>query len=445
MIKVAKFGGSSLADAGQFCKVRKIIEMDPARRFVVASACGRAGVDDHKVTDLLYLCVAHRRYGVSYEPILAEIEKKYYGIRADLHLHADLEKEFALIRQYLEKGADTDIIVSRGEYLTSLLLAEFLDFDFIDAADLLAFRYDGSIDYERTARQLEEKCGKKGVVIPGFYGAMPNGTVRVLSRGGSDVTGAVIANVVGADVYENWTDVSGFYVADPRIVDHPITIRRINYSELRAMSYMGASVLHDDAVFPVKSKNIPINIRNTNDPAAEGTLILSDCREQDQADPPHAITGIAGKRDFTAITMTCSKASAVPGFLRQILEVFEEFRVSVECVPMTVDTVSILVAREAVSGCLYDIIDRLRKKVKPDSLHLDENLALIAIVGRAMKEKPGMSGKLLSEFGRNQINIRIISQSADELCVTVGVSSRDFEKAVRCIYDKFITEEGEEK
>ena len=442
MIKVAKFGGSSLADAGQFQKVKAIVEADPSRRFVVASACGKSSPSDHKVTDLLYLCQAHLRYGVSYEPIFKEIETKYYAIKGALHLSLDLDAEFARIRKMMNKDVSTDLLVSRGEYLTSRLLAEYLDFDFLDAADVLAFHYDGTIDYERTASQLSSRTGERGVVIPGFYGALPNGAIRVFSRGGSDVSGAVIANVVNADVYENWTDVPGFLVTDPRIVKDPMPIKRINYSELRAMSYMGANVLHDDAVFPVRSKNIPINIRSTNDPDAPGTMILSDCSEMDAMDPPPIITGITGRKNFTALTLTCSHASALPGYLRQILEVFEEFKVSVESVPMTVDTISVIVSSDAVSENLYDIVNQLREKIKPDSLKIEENLAMIAIVGRAIQEKPGMSGRLLSEFGRNQINIKVISQSADELCVTVGVNNRDFEKAVRCIYEKFIAEES---
>ena len=382
MIKVAKFGGSSLADAGQFQKVKAIVEADPSRRFVVASACGKSSPSDHKVTDLLYLCQAHLRYGVSYEPIFKEIETKYYAIKEALHLSLDLDAEFARIRKMMNKDVSTDLLVSRGEYLTSRLLAEYLDFDFLDAADVLAFHYDGTIDYERTASQLSSRTGERGVVIPGFYGALPNGAIRVFSRGGSDVSGAVIANVVNADVYENWTDVPGFLVTDPRIVKDPMPIKRINYSELRAMSYMGANVLHDDAVFPVRSKNIPINIRSTNDPDAPGTMILSDCSEMDAMDPPPIITGITGRKNFTALTLTCSHASALPGYLRQILEVFEEFKVSVESVPMTVDTISVIVSSDAVSENLYDIVNQLREKIKPDSLKIEENLAMIAIVGQ---------------------------------------------------------------
>ena len=441
MVKVVKFGGSSVANAAQFRKVKKIVSDDPSRMFVVTSACGKESHEDHKVTDLLYLCEAHIRYGVSYEPLFELIEKKYRTIRDELHLQTDLDKEFAFIRSLMKKGVSTDYLVSRGEYLTGKLLAEYLGFTFADAADVISFRYDGEIDFERTDMRLRERCGKGGIVIPGFYGAMPNGVIRVMSRGGSDITGAVIANLVNADVYENWTDVSGIYVADPRIVNNPLRIPGITYNELRQMSYLGADVLHDDAVFPVKEKNIPINIRNTNGPADPGTMILEDFGEADRTCPPHAITGITGRKDYTVITLVKNHASAEIGILRKMLAVFEDYRVSIECVPSTVDTYSFIARTENISHCLYDILSRLRDLIHPDVLKAEDNLALIAVVGRGMKEKPGISGKLLSEFGANTINIKVISQTADELSILVGVMNRDFEKAIRCIYDKFITED----
>jgi aspartate kinase len=279
-------------------------------------------------------------------------------------------------------------------------------------------------------------------VIPGFYGALPNGVIKVMSRGGSDITGSVIANVVNADVYENWTDVSGFLVADPRIIKNPIGIPRITYSELREMSYMGANVLHDDAVFPVRSKNIPINIRNTNEPDNPGTMIMNDCSKMDALEPPHAVTGITGRKDYTCVTIIKSHSSAEVGFLRKILSVFEDYHVSIESVPVTVDTFSIIVQSKAVDNCLYEIISRLKKEIKPDDMRIEDHLALVAVVGRGMKAVPGASGRFLSEFGRNQINIKIINQTADELSIVVGVTNRDFEKAIQCIYDKFIAEEN---
>ncbi|MBR4455026.1 MAG: aspartate kinase [Solobacterium sp.] len=445
MIRVAKFGGSSVANAAQFRKVKGIIDSDPTRKFVVSSACGKESSEDHKVTDLLFLCEAHVRYGVSYEPIFSQIEAKYHRIKDELGLKTDLDQEFASIRKVMRRGMSTDYLVSRGEYLTSKLLAEYLDYDFADAAEVIAFRYDGEVDMERTRALIESRISDRGLVIPGFYGALPNGVIRIMSRGGSDVTGAIVANVVRADVYENWTDVSGFMVADPRIVKDPIGIPCINYNELREMSYMGANVLHDDAIFPVKSLNIPINVRNTNDPENPGTLIMADCSEKDAVNPPHLITGITGRKDFTVITLVKSHASAEVGFLRRILSVFEDYHVSIEAVPNTVDTFSVIVASKEVDHCLYDIVGELKEQFRPDDIRIEDHLSLIAIVGRAMTNQPGMSGRLLSAFGSNQINIKVISQSCDELSIVVGVHNRDFEKAIQCIYDRFITEEGKVK
>ena len=442
MIKVVKFGGSSVANAAQFAKVRNIVESDPSRKFIVTSACGKEGKEDHKITDLLYLCHAHLKYGVSYQEIFDLIKQKYYEIKDKLHLSADLDTEFSKIEELMKKDISTDYLVSRGEYLTGLLLAEYLHADFVDAKDVIAFKYDGQLDMERTSQLLLKHADtNRKVVIPGFYGALPNGVIKVMSRGGSDITGAVIANAVDANVYENWTDVSGFLVADPKIIDNPLRIPRITYNELRQMSYMGANVLHDDAVFPVRIKNIPINVRNTNDPDNPGTMIMNDCSSYDLLEPPHTVTGIAGKKDYTVITLVKSHASTEVGFLRRMLSIFEDFRVSVESVPITVDTFSVIVQSDAVEQCLYEIVERLRKEFKPDDLKIDEHLALVAVVGRAMKQVPGMSGRLLSEFGRNQINIRVINQSSDELSIVVGVDNRDFEKAVHAIYTKFIAEE----
>lgn len=442
MIKVVKFGGSSVANSTQFQKVKNIIDSDPSRKFIVTSACGKESHEDHKITDLLYLCVAHVRYGVSYEKIFQMIVDKYERIRNDLHLTIDLDTEFARIRKIMEQGMSTDYVVSRGEYLTGRCLAEYLGAKFVDAADVIRFHYDGRIDMERTASELEKRAkGDQRIVIPGFYGSLPNGVIKVMSRGGSDITGSVIANLVDADVYENWTDVSGFLVADPHIIDHPMRIPRITYSELRQMSYMGANVLHDDAVFPVRSKNIPINVRNTNDPENPGTMIMNDCSELDEADPPHVVTGITGRKNFTVITVVKSHSSAEVGFLRKLLTIFEEYHVSIESVPATVDTFSVIVQSQTVEQYLYEIASRIRKELNPDDLRIEDHLALIAVVGRGMKAVPGMSGRLLSEFGAHQINIKVINQSSDELSIVVGVEDRDFEKAIHAIYDKFIAEE----
>lgn len=446
MIKVVKFGGSSVANSAQFKKVKGIIEEDHDRKFIVTSACGKETNEDHKVTDLLYLCAAHIKYGVSYESIFQLIVDKYMSIKKDLGLKTDLETEFTRIKAVIDRDLNTDYLVSRGEYLTGLLLAEYLDAEFVDAAEVIAFHYDGTIDMERTTDLLNRHIQKgKKLLVPGFYGALPNGVIKVMSRGGSDITGSVIANIVDADVYENWTDVSGFLVADPRIIEDPVRIPRITYNELREMSYMGANVLHDDAVFPVRTKNIPINIRNTNDPENPGTMILNDCSEMDKKEPPHSVTGITGKRDFTVITVVKSHSSAEVGFLRRILSVFEEYRVSIESVPITVDTFSVIVSTKAVEKYLYEIVAEIKKQLEPDDLRIEDHLALIAVVGRGMKKVPGMSGQFLSEFGKNGINIKIINQSSDELSITVGVDDHDFEKAIHAIYDRFVAQARREK
>ena len=442
MIKVAKFGGSSLADEYQFEKVKKILESEDERKFVVISACGKANEDEHKITDLLYLCAAHLHYGVSCESLFKQIEDKYTRIAKALNLELDLNKEFIQIRSHFSKNIDTDYLVSRGEYLTAKMLAEYINGEFVDAKEFISFIHNDEVDMEKSRdRFLDYTLTDKKIVVPGFYGQLPNGNIKVMSRGGSDITGAILANIVDADIYENWTDVSGIYVADPRIIKNSLPCKRLTYRELRGMSYMGANVLHDDAIFPVREKNIPINIRNTNRPEDEGTMIMADADVLDEKDPPRIITGITGKPGYTVITVVKNHSSTLVGFLRSLLSVFEEYRVSIESVPITVDTFSIIVQSKAVENCLYEIIDKIRNEFMPDEIKVDEDAALIAVVGRRMKAMPGISGSLLSEFGRNSINIKVINQSADELSIVVGVENRDFEKAIKCIYDRFILEE----
>jgi aspartate kinase len=442
MIKVAKFGGSSVANAEQFRKVKAIVEADKSRKFIVTSACGKESHEDHKVTDLLYLCREHIRYGVSYEDMLGAVESKYRRIKEELGLKLDLESEFAEIRSHLDRNVSTDYLVSRGEYLTARCLAEYLDADFADAQDFIAFNFDGSFDFERIEELFSAYLNTdKKLVIPGFYGFLPNGKLKIMSRGGSDISGAVIANITNADVYENWTDVSGFMVTDPRIVKDPLPIAYLNYNELREMSYMGANVLHDDAIFPVRMKSIPINIRNTNDPENPGTMIMNDCSEYDKVNPPHAITGITGRRDYSVLTVIKSHSSAEVGFLKKILTVLEEYKISIESAPITVDTFSVLVQTKDFEGVVYDVIERIKKDVRPDEIYVEDNISLIAVVGRAMRAVPGMAGSFLAELGRNKINIKIINQGSDELSIMVGVDNKDFEKAIQCIYNKFIIEE----
>ncbi|HPW52817.1 MAG TPA: aspartate kinase [Erysipelotrichaceae bacterium] len=440
MIKVVKFGGSSLSSAAQFKKVKNIIDSDKDRVFIVASACGKSDNEDHKVTDLLYLCHAHIKYGVPYDDLFSKIYDKYMGIKNQLHLEIDLEREFKIIRDLMDNDISLDYLVSRGEYLTAKCLAEYLDGQFIDASEVIAFDYSGKVNFEKSEQHLRRQIKKgKRVIIPGFYGALPNGAIKVMPRGGSDISGSILANIVNADVYENWTDVSGLLIADPRIVDNPKTISYITYSELRELSYMGASVLHDEAIMPVREKSIPVNIRNTNKPEHPGTMILSDCHKQDAIKPPHFITGISGKKNFSVVSISKPQISREVGGLRRTLQVFEDFNVSVEIVPAGVDSFSVVVETEAIEKVLYDIIAKLKKDLNCDNVTVLDKMALIAVVGRSMRNKPGMSGLLFGELGAHNINIRIINQAADEIDILIGVENKDFEKTIRCIYDRFIT------
>ena len=436
MIKVTKFGGSSVANAAQFKKVRKIMLEDPSRKFIVVSACGKEDSEDHKITDLLYLCQAHIRYGVSYEPLLQMIEDKYRRIKKNLKLKIDLDQEFYQIREILKKDAATDYLVSRGEYLTGLCMAEYLHAEFADAAKIVSFRYDGSIDMERTAHNLEPYAHHKGIVlVPGFYGCMPNGVIKVMARGGSDITGAVLANLTDADVYENWTDVSGFMVVDPRIVKNPMQIKRITYSELREMSYMGANVLNDESIFPVKSKNIPINIRNTNEPDAAGTWIVESTARQ----PKYTITGIAGKKDFCSVLISKALMNSEIGFYRRVSQAFEDHGVSVEHMPSGIDTMTVVVHESEFLNKEQQVVSEIHRQCSPDSIEIDSGLALIAVVGRGMKSTRGTAGRIFSALAHAHVNVRMIDQGSSELNIIIAVDNQDFETAIRAIYDIFVT------
>lgn len=439
MIKVAKFGGSSVANATQFKKVKNIIDADNSRKFIVTSACGKVDKEDNKVTDLLYVAHAHLKYKLSADDIFKIIEKKYYDIKNELSLKVNLDAEFNNIKEYIKVSNDVDYLVSRGEYLTAIMLSEYLNADFVDAKDVFIFNYDGNINMEATKERLNSHIDTdKKIVFPGFYGSMPDGKIKVMSRGGSDITGAIIANLIDADLYENFTDVSGILVCDPRIVENPHRIKNITYSELREMSYMGANVLHDEAVFPAREKDIPINIRNTNDPENIGTMILKSCEEIDKIEKPYEITGITGKKDFSVITCIKSHISSEVGFLRQVLAIFEKFNISIESCPSSIDSVCIVVESKKIKKYLYEVVRLLKEYLKCDDVHVTEDISLIAVVGRAMVNRHGMSGQIFATLGENNINIKTISQGTDEICIVVGVESKDFEKAIRCIYDKFI-------
>lgn len=435
MIKVCKFGGSSLANSKQFKKIKKIVNSEEDRKVIIASACGKSNKNDHKVTDLLYLCIAHKKYGMSYDSILDEIKNKHLQIINDLKLNFDLDKEIKRIKFLLDKNGNVDEILSFGEYLSSKLLSLYLKCDYVDAKDVICFNYDGSINFEKTKESLLKylKTNKK-VVIPGFYGSLPNGVIKIMSRGGSDITGSIIANVIDADIYENWTDVSGIYVCDPRIISNPKKIELITYSELREMSYMGANVLHEEAIYPVKNKNIPINIRNTNDYLENGTLIVSNT-DNKKTSP---ISGITGKKDFLVISIAKINSSNELGFLKRILDIFDNYRIPVVLVTTAIDSFSIILDKSKIKNDIYEVSNEIKTSLKCDEVSLYDNLSLVCVVGRGMKDKKGISGKIFSLLGENDINIRTISQGADEISIIVGVDDDNYEKTIKCIYERFV-------
>lgn len=435
MIKVAKFGGSSVAGAEQFKKVKAIIDADPERRVVVSSAAGKRSADDHKLTDLLYLCHAHLNYGVSCEDILNSIEQRFAEIRDDLNLKYDVAGEFQKLRARLSRDFPVDELVSRGEYFTSRLLAEYLGFDFVDAADCVFFTLDGQIDRERSYAAIAAALSEhERVLIPGFYGSLPTGRVKVMTRGGSDITGALAAAAVDASVYENWTDVSGILMADPRIVPDPKPISRVTYAELRELAFMGASVLHEESVQPVKEKSIPLNIKNTNRPEDAGTMIVDSIDREESRE--RFITGIAGRRNFTIITLSKRNLSTC-GTLRQALEVLDRYRVPVEHITLGLDSFALVAATAALGDALYSVIADIKKTCSPDTVVVQDGIALVAAVGRKMTFRPGISGKLFQALGDSGVNIRTIAQGADELSIIVGVENDKFETAIRVLYDGF--------
>ena len=436
-MKVVKFGGSSMADAGQYRKIRDILLADPERRVVVVSAAGKRFKADHKITDLLYLCYAHTQYGVDCSNVFEMIASRYLQIRDELKIDLDLESELAELKHRIDSRAVTqDELASRGEYFSAKLLAGYLGFRFIDAVDWVKFRLDGTVDTDATYEALRGLVWGPGVVIPGFYGLMPDGKIRTFSRGGSDITGALAAAALDANVYENWTDVSGILMADPRIVENPLTIPEVTYDELRELSYSGAQVLHEGTIFPVREKNIPLNIRNTNAPEDPGTII----RERfDQDEEPHRfITGITGKKDFTIISLCKRGMSSQVGVLRKVLTVLERHNIAVDYVPNGIDNVSVVVPTEAVASSIYTILGEIQKEVEPDTLDVHDQIAVVAAVGRKMAFRPGISGKIFATLGEAGINIRMINQGPDELNIIVGVDNRDFANAIRVLYNTFV-------
>lgn len=436
MLKVTKFGGSSLASAEQFKKVAGIVLADKNRRYVVPSAPGKRFKEDTKVTDMLYTCYNETLKNGEISPVFEQIKERYNQIIEGLGLDLSLEKEFKIIEGSFLARAGKDYAASRGEYLNGIIMAKFLGFDFIDAAEVIFFKENGTFDSERTNEVLGERLKKSEyAVIPGFYGAMPNDTIKTFSRGGSDITGAIVSRAANADEYENWTDVSGFMICDPRIVENPKSIPVITYRELRELSYMGATVLHEDAIFPVKKAGIPIHIKNTNAPEDDGTLIVT---HTDKSNDIGVVSGIAGKKDFTVLTLEKDMMNEERGFGRKLLQVLERHDMSFEHLPSGIDTMSVVLNAHDLEGKEEEIIADLMEMTEPDSINVERDIALIAVVGRGMKNVRGTAASVFMALAENNINIKMIDQGSSELNIIVGVDNSEYEKAIKTIYNKLV-------
>ncbi|MDO4616889.1 MAG: aspartate kinase [Lachnospiraceae bacterium] len=435
MLKVVKFGGSSLASAEQFKKVGAIIREEADRRYVIPSAPGRRFDGDTKVTDMLYGCYHQAEKGSDFSGTLANIKARYEEIIAGLELDLSLDQEFEVIAENFKNLAGSDYAASRGEYLNGIIMANYLGFEFVDAATVICFDEDGTFNGDRTDEKLSARLAQcEYAVIPGFYGANPDGSVRTFSRGGSDITGSLVAKAVHADLYENWTDVSGFLLTDPRIVKDPVVISTITYREMRELSYMGATVLHEDAVFPLRREGIPVNVRNTNRPQDPGTMIVeSTCNK-----PKYTITGIGGKKGFASITIEKDMMNSEIGFGRKVLQVFEENGLSFEHTPSGIDTFTVYVHQKEFEEKEQRVIAGLHRSVKPDLIDLESDLALIAVVGRGMKRQRGTAGRIFSALAHARVNVKMIDQGSSELNIIIGVENRDFETAIKAIYDMFV-------
>lgn len=433
-MKVVKFGGSSLASAEQFKKVAAIVGAEDSRRYVIPSAPGKRFDDDVKVTDMLYNCYHLASAGKDFSEQLAEIKERYNDIIKGLELNMSLEEEFKTIAENIAVEP-VDYAASRGEYLNALVMAKYLKAEFVDAAEIIAFDDNGEYLTEKSNQLIKARLEDlPRAVIPGFYGALPSGHIKTFSRGGSDITGSLIAAAMHADIYENWTDVSGVMVADPRIINNPKNINFITYSELRELSYMGASVLHEDAVFPVRMLGIPINIRNTNSPLDAGTMIVANTCQPSL----YTITGIAGKKGFVSISMEKDKMNSQIGFIKRVLQVFEDNNIPIEHTPSGIDTLTVIVHQDEFIENEQKILQGIKKAVNPDILELEPDLALIAIVGRGMKSNRGTAGRIFSALAHARINVKMIDQGSSELNIIVGVKNSDFEAAIRAIYNIFV-------
>lgn len=435
MKKVVKFGGSSLASAEQFKKVGKIIKSDADRRYVVPSAPGKRFSADTKVTDMLYQCYSQAEASQDFSETLNKIKERYNEIIKGLKLQLSLDEEFVIIENQFKAKAGSDYAASRGEYLNGIIMANYLGYEFIDAATVIFFNSNGEFDADTTQEILSAKlAGIERAVIPGFYGAMPDGKVKTFSRGGSDVTGSIVARAVSADLYENWTDVSGFLVADPRIIKDPAVITTITYKELRELAYMGASVLHEDAIFPVRKAGIPINIKNTNKPEDPGTMIVeSTCKQS-----AYTITGIAGKKGFVSLSVEKDMMNSEIGFGRKVLESFEKHGISFEHMPSGIDTLTVFVHQPEFEGKEQQVLADIHRLTSPDCIEIESDLALIAVVGRGMKAAKGTAGRIFAALAHANINVKMIDQGSSELNIIIGVKNKDFEAAIKAIYDIFV-------
>lgn len=433
--KVVKFGGSSLADANQFKKVASIIKSDSDRRFVVASAPGKRFSEDIKITDMLYACYEKAARSENFTEQFNAIEERYNSIINELNIDISLEEDYKVIKNAFAHRAGRDYAASRGEYLNSKVLAAYLGFTFLDPAGYVLFNEDGSFDLESTLAVLTPKLDTLDyAVIPGFYGSMPNDTIKTFSRGGSDVTGSIVARAVNAQIYENWTDVSGFLICDPRIINNPEPITTITYRELRELAYMGATVLHEDAIFPVRAAGIPINIKNTNHPEDPGTMIVSESADTSK----YVITGIAGKKGFSVINIEKDLMNSELGFGRNVLRALEKNSISFEHMPSGIDTMSVLVSSDSLKGKEKAVLDEINFRVHPDHMEIENNLALIAVVGRCMRKARGTAAKIFAALSDAKINVKMIDQGSSELNIIIGVNEEDFEEAVKAIYDAFV-------
>lgn len=432
-MKVAKFGGSSLSCEEQFKKVKQIVKSDPTRQIIVVSALGKRRAQDDKITDLLYILAAHLRHRVSGKRLWEQITQRFWQVKQELGLQLPLDRYLTEIEEHMQQGTTPEYLVSRGEFLTALLVSNYLGYQFVDAKELLAFHYDGKLDQLKTEQQVQRVLVKnKKIVVPGFYGAYPNGEIHLMSRGGSDVTGAILASVVEATLYENWTDVAGILLADPQLVADPVAVSQVTYQELQELSFMGANVLHEEAISPVEVKNIPIQIKNTNQPQLAGTTISETSSDH------RLITGITGKKGYLSLLMSKRKIMPEVGFLNKMMNIFHHYQISIEYILSGYDNVRVIFSQETTPLNTYQVMEELETELALDEITLDRDLSLIAVVGRASKQTVGLSGKVFTILGQHAINVSLISQSNYDLNVVIGVRDADYQQTIKVLYEGLV-------